>query len=235
MSDVSVSWLKTHERIVITVLLLISLLFISNKWMTFSVARDQARVDALTAQVQKDQQNVAQVAQQSASDAAKYQAMVDSLQKQNAILLSTIQSDNALLKKQQATDNSLPLPDLAVRWGQLVPTSPGDLTATPSGITVSAAAAYNTVDSLEQVPVLKDELSNEMQVAGNEEKLVAQSQTVNTDLTKQITGLNTQIVDDKKQCSAEIKTVKAEARKGKLKAFVFGAATVLAAIAVHML
>ena len=217
-----VSWLKAHERIVIVFLILAASVFAVNKIENVIAARDASQASVLIQQVQADKQNAAKIAQDALQQQAVFQTMLSTLQAQNATLSAAVQQDAALLKANRTKDATLPLPDLAVRWGQLVPLQPGDLTATATGVSVTPSGARATVVQLEAVPTLTDQLAKETQTAQNNASLLTQSGLVNADLGKQVGALNTELGDSAKQCKAEVAAVKAQARKSKLKWFGIG-------------
>ena len=125
------------------------------------VAQKDAKVAALTLVVNQDKQTVANLALQAAQAQATYQTTLDAITRQNAQLSAAVQADTALLAKNRATDAGLALPQLGQRLEVLVPGAAGGVTATTSGIVLNDTAAHSTVDVLEQVPVLQDELTNE--------------------------------------------------------------------------
>jgi hypothetical protein len=216
------SWLKTHERVVITFLILLVVGYLGNRWINFDAAKKDAQYQALAAEVAKDKQAQDALAVQSASDIAKYQQTLDTLQKQNAALLTTIQSDNALLKRQQTADATLPLPELAQRWETLAGIQSG-LTATPAGVLSTPEAAVQTVQTLEKVPVLTDELAKEEGIAQNNAQMLNSAQSVNSDLTKQINSANILLVANDKACQASVSDLKAKQRKKSRNWFIRGA------------
>jgi hypothetical protein len=216
------TWAQKHEKLIIVFLVLLVLGLLGNKFLNYSAMQGQARLTALTSQVQQIKEQSAAAAAQSAIDRAQLLAMTDALQKQNAALAAAVQSDNALLRKQQSINNSLALPDLAKRWAQLAPLQPGDLSATNGQVLVTDSGARATVNELEKVPVLSDQLDKQKQITSNDEALLSKSQEVNADFSKQVGILNSQIAADQKQCQAQIAVEKEKARKSKRNWFIAG-------------
>ena len=127
-----------------------------------------------------------------------------------------------MLQQQQATDKTLPMPELGNRWAELINAKAGDLVATTDGMTVSPQAALDTTLALEQVPVLTKNLADaEVQITNGQNEL-AKANVVITDEAKQVDGLNTALADQKTADAKELTAVKAQARKGKLHAFLYG-------------
>jgi hypothetical protein len=215
-------FLKTHERLIIVVLCLIGLVWCVNKYLDH--ASDKADAKAETAQqvVQQQIQVNAQLADQVKQTAAQYQSITDELMTENQQLLTAIASRNQTVSAQQQKDQSLPLPDLALRWENLASLKAADITATTSGLQVSEAGSRTTVQNLEQLPVLQSNLADMQKIADNYKEQTSSCQRVNSALTSQVDGLNKQISGMDASCKAEVAAVKAKARKEKLKAFGWG-------------
>jgi choline-glycine betaine transporter len=216
------SWLKVHERIILALIISLALLLGSFKYLGVVADRDkqQANIAAQTLAVQHDK-DVA-LAQQAQQDATSYKATVAALSQQNAQLVAASASRTIVLQQQQATDKTLPMPNLGNRWASLIGAQPGDLTATTAGITVTPQAALDTTLSLEQVPVLKANLADAQTQITNGQAELAKANTVITDQAQQIDGLGTELTDQKTADAKELTAVKAQARKGKLHAFLYG-------------
>lgn len=232
------SWLLAHERLIVVVLCLLSFLFVANKYLSHEAEKDNAAAvqaqSILTAQQATDKALAAQVAQTQ----AQYQALVVQLSQQNAQLAASIQTRTVVLQQQQTVDKTLPLPALSTRWTQLANLQPNDLTATPDGVTVTDAGARSTVEELEKVPTLTQDVADGQTENANLQKELDASNVVSKDLTTQVSALNTTIVDKDKACTTELTAAKAVARKGKLKAFLYGigvGAGAVTALVVHAL
>jgi hypothetical protein len=120
----------------------------------------------------------------------------------------------------------MPLPELAQEWTKLVPgMAPNDITFAldPNGqITLTDDAAHKTVDQLEQVPVLTQELSNSKQSEQNTDTLLTASNAQVATLNTEVSGLRLEITDDKAVCQDQIKVVKDAARKRERWFAIFG-------------
>jgi hypothetical protein len=219
------SWLMKHERIVIVALVLIAGTFLGNKWLNYEGAQKDAKVAALTLVVNQDKQTVANLALQAAQAQATYQTTLDAITKENASLAQANAQELASLAQRQTVDKSLALPAVAQRIEVLVPATVGGVTATTAGVVMNDTASHAVLTTLEEVPVLNDELKNETQVAQNNANLVSQGQIVNNDLTKQVGALNTELVDSGKQCKASLDALKASNHKANRNWFVRGLAT----------
>ena len=109
----------------------------------------------------------------------------------------------------------------ATRWEALVPTVNRRRTCDIDGARCSPAKPSDC-GALEQIPVLTQELVNEQNLVVNGNALaLAQTKQV-TDLTAQVSGLQSKAVDDAKTCQDQIKVVKDAARKSKKHWYEFG-------------
>jgi hypothetical protein len=204
-------YLKAHERLIIIVLLSALAWFTFGKVESVIAAHDssnlqQAKVVA-SVQQEKNDATAALVAQQ----AAQYQSLAEKVQLQNAQLEQANVALSAALAKQQKTDAGLPLPDLANRWTVLVPQAKP--TATATGLAVDTPGAVATVQQLELVPVQQQKLTAAQAEIRNDLGLLTVSTQQVATLDTQVTGLQLQLVDNAKVCTAQIAVVKAQAVK----------------------
>ena len=216
---------KHHERLLIVLAVLAFGSFGVSRWLNYDSAQKDAKVVALTALVQQDKQNVASLALAAQQAQATYQTTLDAITKQNASLESSVAQESTILAQRQTTDKALALPAVGQRIAVLVPESVGGITATTAGVVLNDNAAHGVLSNLEQVPVLKSQLYSETQVAQNNATLVTQSQTVNADLTKQITGLNTLVAGQDKKCDALVGAEKDKTKKAFRSGFKWGSIT----------
>lgn len=216
------TWLKQHERLLIIVFVLAVTAWLGNHYLNNRAqVADQKNIAAQQALDTQKAANV-QLATQAQQTATQYQAMVTSLTQQNSQLAAAQQTRTIVLNQQQATDRTLPLPDLGNRWTAVAGLNPGDLTATPNGITVTDAGARQTVTELEKVPVLTTNLQDETTVADNRQTELGKADSLIGDLNGQVTGLNKTIALGDKACDTKIASVKADANKAKRNWFVRG-------------
>jgi multidrug efflux pump subunit AcrA (membrane-fusion protein) len=214
------TFLLDHERLIIVGILGIGLWFGYGKYADIRAAHDNAILAqaklTTDAQVKANQQLTAQVQ----ADQAALQQLQTKLEAQNAALVSANTQLATALTQRQHTDAALPLPDLAVRWNQLVPTA--IITAVPAGLAVDPAGAHATVAALEQVDPLKQELTNVTTEKQNDDLLLTQANKNIFDLNAQVQGATKLDTDHQAQCVDQIKVVKAEAAKSKRRWFVIG-------------
>lgn len=217
------TFLLDHERLIIVLVAAVALWWGYGKYAQIRLDHDNAvlaQQKVITdAQLKANQQLAAQVAQ----DAAQMKALTDKVEAQNAQLANANIALATALSKQQKTDASLPVPDLVNRWAQLAPgTNFAGAIGSGNNVTVTPANAVATVQQLEKVPVLTQELANETTQKQNVDSLLVVANKSIGDLNGNITGLNALIVDKDKQCVDQIKVVKDEARKSKRRWFIIG-------------
>lgn len=232
------SWLKVHERLIIVAILALSTVFLSSKYLDHVADKDRAAATQ-AAQVLTQQQTLNQtLAAQVAVAQKNNQDLIIQLSQQNAVLQTQQAQRTIVLQQQVATDKTLPLPDLGNRWAQLAKLNPGDITATTAGITVTPQGALQTTTMLEELPVAQNNLDDVTKQRDNLNTELDSTKTINNQLVTQVAGLQTAAIDADKVCKAEIVSTKATARKGKLKAFLYGAgvgAGVVAGLVIHAL
>jgi hypothetical protein len=217
------TWLMKHERIVIVALVLIAGTFLGNKWLNYEGAQKDAKVVALTAQVQQDKQSVAQLALAASQAQATYQTTLDAITKQNASLAAANAQEAASLAQRQTVDKTLALPDVAKRIEVLVPeVGAQGIAATKDGIVLSDAASHSVLNVLESVPVLQDELKNETQIAVNKGKALDTANVVIVDANAQITGLNKELTDQQAETKAIVAADKVKIKKAWRSGFKWG-------------
>ena len=208
------SWLLQHERIIIVALVLAFGTFGLDKVYNVEAARADAKYTAVQQQLADAKANSAAQALATSQMTQQYQALVQALAAQNASLNASIAQRTASGNAQRTTDASLPVAGVAARWDDIAGTL-----VTPSGdtIVVSEADAHKTLDMLEQVPILVQNLADETKIAGNYLAEVQKGDLLTNDSNAQVTGLNTQLADQTKACTAQVAAVKANARKSKFK------------------
>jgi hypothetical protein len=218
------TWIQRHERILIVALVLTFGSWFGNHWLNIKAAADNRA--AIIAEKQLDDQKAkdAQLAAQLAQLGQQYQVALRQLSAQNAQLTAAMTNRTVVLRQQQATDKTLPLPDLGKRWSDLADVPTTDITASTSGFTVSDTAARATVEKLESVPVLTQNLKDETTIADNRQSELDKANGLITGLNNQVTNLNMTIADDDKACTSKVSAVKSQARTEKRNWFLRGLA-----------
>lgn len=214
------TWIKQHEKLFLAVIAGLVLWFAIGKIDTLIQNHDNAALQQakVVAQVQQEKNDA--LTKQVAQQAAQYQALATKLDAQNAQLVAANTQLATTLAKQQKIDATLPPTQLVSRWNTLVPSA--NVTVSANGETLPSSGAVATVQALETIPVITQELDNtKTELKGEQDLLTASTGQVAT-LNSEVTGLNLQIVDNNKVCSEQIAVVKAAARKSKRKWFYAG-------------
>src|SRR5271170_2591865 len=217
------TFLLDHERLIIVVVLAVGLWFGYGKYAQIRLDHDNAVL--AQAKVVADAQATAnaQLAAQVAADKASLQVLTDKLSAQNQQLTNANVALAAALSQRQKTDAALPVPDLVNRWAQLAPgTNFTGAVGSGNNVTVTPSNALATVQQLEKVPVLTQQLTNETTEKTNDDQLLASANKSIFDLNNQVAGATKLDTDHQAQCVEQIKVVKDEARKSKRKWFVIG-------------
>ena len=218
------TFLKHHETLLIVVLGFALLWSLSGKVQGIIAAHDNANLQTVTAtlnaQVDADKKTAAVVAQQK----AEFDALSARLTAQDAALRQTNAALVSALAKKQATNNTLTVPELVNRWAQLVPTVnfDGAQVTADGGVSVSPANAHATVNELEKVPVLEEQLANETTIASNTSDLLVSSTVRVAALNTLVLGKDAELKKADDVCKADIKVVKDAAKKSKRRWFVGG-------------
>lgn len=175
-------------------------------WDAHEQRQDTLAQQKVTADATANQQLLTQLATQKAN----FDATLKANQAQVTLLLSQ-------LKQRQVQDNALPLPELGARWSTLLNLPPAAIVATPDNkLTLTSDASHATVNALEQLPVLTNQLSlATVNLAG--------CQQVTAQQDKVIAGLNVQLTDTNTARAADQKLAKAAQKKAWLKGFKWGA------------
>jgi F0F1-type ATP synthase assembly protein I len=197
--------------------------YVTTKATTYFSDRDKLQATA-AAQVAVEAKTAAEkAAQASAVTQAQYQQMVDMLSRQNAQLAQAITSRDSILG-QKVTEVSQPKTPTGV-VNDLNEAYKG---TTPSTITPDGQVSFDptvvqkfTVAKIER-DTFQSDLADETKVAANTQVELDKSNQLSGTLGTEVTALNNQIVADKNSCDATVKSVKATARAGKIKAFKWG-------------
>jgi hypothetical protein len=219
-----VGYLKHHEKLIALVAILVVGWFAYGKIINYWEKHDQRVYDkaVITLQAQVDQNKA--VADANAKLAADYKALAEQVSMQYAQLQQAMVVRDAATKKQQLIDRTLPPDALAARWQELVTLPLQSVQPrTDATFSVTAPAAAETVVMLEEVPKLKADLQDSQTQTTNVQGQVVKAESVITGLHTQIDGLNVQIVDQQKVCTAQLNLEKVKTRKAKRSWFVRGA------------
>lgn len=223
----AVTWasglLKNHEWLLAIILGVALVWGITGKAERIIAAHDQAVHSVDVAALQSTVEKNAAVAQTIAAQAAQLAAEKAQVLQANAVLAQANAALSSALAKQKATDATLPPTELAARMESIAKLPALSVTAKPdSTLSITQPAAVAVVQTLEEVPVLQQQLTNTTAEKAADEKLMADQTTHIDGLNQQIGGLQLQQQQSDKVCKDEIKVVKDAARKSKRRWFIGG-------------
>jgi hypothetical protein len=218
--DKWIVFFKSHERFLLCVVGGLVLWFALGKIDTLILHHDQAglqQAQIVAAQQAQKNAEVLAVVQQQATDLKALNDRV--LSQQAALEQANVNLANALIQ-QKKTDATLPPSELAARWNLLIPQAGATVNAT--GIAVPTTGAILTVQTLEAVPVLTQQLAATQQELIGEKQIATEQAGNITTLNTLIAGKDASLKDAAQVCTEQIKVVKDAARKSKRKWFYTG-------------
>lgn len=215
-----IEFLKAHEKIVIAVLLILSVLYGYNKYLNHSAqtahdANIMAQVELKQRQAENARQ--AELVVLAMQNMREVSSKVDTESKKIDAALAT---HRETVVEQQRQDTIAPLPELAARWNTLLNTN-GAVAQGPSIVT-DEPTSRATVQNLELIPLLNDEVAGANKKLDGEKEKNTACQQANTALQTRVDGLNKEVIDTNTACTSAVKEVKADARKSKRNWFVRG-------------
>ena len=216
---------KAHERLIIVSLIIGASVFGFQKYADIRANDSSAKVQAAQAQVAAQKAADAQLATQVQQTTAQYQQMVQALSAQNTQLAATIAQRNTQLSQQQATDKTLPLPQLATRWAAEANFPASELQTNGATLVVTQDIVADTVEQLDSIPVLQANLKDTQTELVSTQAALSTANVLVGQQKQEISGLQQQNADQVKADNAEIANVKAQARKSRLKWFGAGLVT----------
>lgn len=217
------TYVKAHERLVLAGIAAVLLWFAVGHIEGIIARHDNANLQQAQVVAQAQADKTAAIAEQVAQQSAQYASLAAKVQQQNDALMQANVALSTALAKQQHSDATLPPSDLVARWNALVPQAKPTVTAT--GIAVDTPSAVATLQQLEIIPVQQQELTNTQKELENAQSLVTAEGQQMTTLNTEVGSLRTQLGDNQAVCQAQIKVVKAEARRSKRRWFAVGFAT----------
>lgn len=223
--SVEVVFLKSHERLILGVLALCTVLYLGNAWLNHSVLVANAKVAAAekveAARSKANEDLQVSMLQQTAS----YQALVSELEGQNKALAAAISSRQQVVVQQQTADRALTPTELSGRWTGLSQLSPTDVQFDGQRFSVTDQGAHATVSQLEEVGPLKASLADSQKIVADKSQQLASLKTLQDSDGLLISGLQLQIGEEKRVCSAEVADEKAKGRRGWFRGLKWGLVT----------
>src|SRR6202795_1856388 len=212
MSIATISaYVKLHEKLIAIVLGAALIYAAYGKVESIIAKHDKSNETQAAMVLQAQTSKDAVLATQATQQAEQYKALAAQVAQQNAALEATNATLAAALTRQQKTDAALPPIELVARLNTLVPTA--GATFTPNGVTLPEAGAVATVQQLEKVSVLTQELSNSQAEAKNDLSLLTASTGQVATLNSEVSGLRLENTDEKALCTQQLKVQADAARK----------------------
>ncbi len=224
--NIAQSWLQKHERLLIIVFCLIFSYFILDKGLGIVSSYESHKADQANAALALQKSKTDAELAQAKATLADYETALANSVKENAALSAAISARDKVVVVQQQADAKLPPSQLATKWQDLTGcvnnVNAPCVIPTSTGFAVTTDTSLATVQSLELVPVLKQDLVDETSKATNLQTDVDKANTLIDQGKIVVNGLQLQLTDQSKACSTQLAAVKAEARKSKLKWFGIG-------------
>jgi hypothetical protein len=191
-------------------------------------AQDNAALAAVVQTVKQSQTEA------TARDQA-LEATVQTLIAQNAALTKTIEQQSQQTQKQVQNDQSLDAQDAASRLSAQTNAATGEVAVSGSNVVLDLPITRRVVADLDTLVGAQADLKSTQTQLANETQVANTAQADATAQKTLVTAQQNQLAAAGKACDAQIASVKASARKGKLKAFGGGVATVLLFLLGHAL
>lgn len=209
--------LSTHiKHVILAVIISITVLLGTYKIIAHYDRVDKDESDLAKAQVVADVQKAQIQAKQTVVDNTDLQNKVNSLVASNQALTAGLASLQSKLDLQRKQDSNLSLSDLSTRWSVLTGVSGAEFVPNLTGVQVSSLAAHTTVNQLEELPVVKQELKDSQDNSSKKDDTLQSQQKVIVDITAELGTCKKTVVDSDNSCKAQITQIKADNRKHNL-------------------
>jgi hypothetical protein len=223
--EAETKWILAHEKLLIVTGTLAATLYLGSMWIGHSSDKAIAEAAAAKQVVAEQVARNADISKMMLTQTQQYQQLVNTLVANNQSIVSAMAARQTAVQQQQKVDQTLPLPDLAIRWEKLAGLQPSDIVATDKGLTVNEEGSRTTVQILETVPVLQMDVKDSHQIIINKDQQIGGLDGLVTGLRKQVDGLTIEIKDKDAACTTQLNVQKAEARKSKRNWFIGGLIT----------
>lgn len=215
-----ITWLKTHLLLLIIVVLLA---FGSLYGIESIIAKhDTANSDQWKAILQAQTIQTQSIADKLAADEKTWAQQTAAQQAIISQLASSIVQRNNVLAGRIKQDSTLSATEAAQRISQLTAAQPGEVTAQGDTVQLDLSVSRTVTTDLDRLPVVQADLTDTQKQLSAQTVITTVLQSDIDDKQKLIDAMKTEAVDADKSCKAEITSVKASARKSKLKWFGIG-------------
>jgi hypothetical protein len=201
-------WIKSHEKLVIIAVGAFLLLHFYDRGLTAWEAYDKRNATQAAVKVQTD----TTINKDLTDQLSKMKADAD---KRNSEIATEIKQALSGLAKQQSQDAQATQQQIVDRWKLLLPMKPNAVQTNGTVDSITVEAANQTVQALEQIPVLQTEVSD------LNAKILIDDGIIGTQ-DSLIVGLNKQIIDEKASHVADVNLEKVKAKKSFIKGLKIG-------------
>jgi len=209
------AWLKVHGKFVLILVSILVVLYLGRDWIDRHYT--EAKTEAVVAT------NVLKT--QEATNKTLLAGYAD-LQKQTAVIQSQLQAQNQQLAAQTAAayksaaqqavlDQQLNNQQLAARLDTL--TGQSGIQSSTTGVDLTHQQAGNTAATLDQIPALKQQISDDQNIKSNQDSQIGGLTTEVNSCNNVVSNLKTEIKDQDIACKTEVKALKAKNLKQKVK------------------
>lgn len=217
------SWLKHHIVLLVIVIVLVGASVygiesiiarhdaVSSAKADIVLQQQTAQTNLLATKLQQDEQLSAQQNAQLMAMNAQLSSYITQRDKAAAIIVQKDATLSALEAAQKITVQTK--------------AQPGEVVVQGDTVQMDLSVSRTVVANQDQLPVVQADLTDAKTEIRQGETVIENLQTVVLDGRNTIDSMKTQAVDADRACKAEVATVKAQARKSKLKWFLTGLIT----------
>jgi hypothetical protein len=199
------------KHVILAILAAGMILLITWKVLAHMDLVDHDQVVLAQQQLKVDQQTAKTQAATTKTDDSALQRQVNILTASNRALVTSVASLQQQLASQRSKDAAMAPDALSARWQSLI--NAGSIQVQPSGILADLTASHATVDKLESLPVLRAELDQTKANSAQKDKAILGEQNLVADVQAELGTCKKVTQDADAACQAQIKEVKASARK----------------------
>jgi len=207
------TWLQKHERLIIWILCIVLGYFVVDKGLSIVSSYEQHKAQQANTVLNTQKTTTDTDLEQAKAQLVVYENALAEATKENATLAAAIASRNQIETAQQKTDATLQPSQLATRWQGLVNNT--GIRASASGYAVTDTAAIDTVQQLEQIPVLTQNVADEAKEISGLQTAVDSTNTLVLDGKNTITSLQSEVQDESKACSTQVTALQSQITKAK--------------------
>lgn len=201
------------KHIILAAILAISGLLVTWKVLAHYDRVDKDEADIAKAQVAADIEKAQLQASQTKTDTTDLQNKINSLVASNASLKASLANLRSKLDSQRKQDDNLSLADLSTRWSMLTGVPGSEFQPNTTGVQVSSLGAHSTVNQLEELPVLKQELKDSQDNSSKKDDTLTSQQKVISDTQAELATCKKTLTDQEDSCQKKIDQINSDNRK----------------------